>query len=185
MQRLFIGLELPVSIQKDLSNLCSGLKEVRWVEPHNMHVTLAFMGGVEDGDAEELHYALNTLSFDPFTLSLAEVDCFEHRGMPKIVWAGVRGELDPLTHLHQKILIAVEQVGLKPERRKYKPHVTIARLKYDSPKGRLIDYMESHNGLKTEAFGITHFTLFRSHLSRKGADYEVLERYGMTVKQVL
>ncbi len=177
MMRLFVGLELPSDIRDDLGAMCAGLKEVRWVEPHNMHITLAFIGEVEEGAAEELHHSLRHLSFEPFTLSLAEVDCFESRGKPKIVWAGVKGEIDALTHLHQKILGAVEMAGLEPERRKYKPHVTLARLRHDSPRERVFSYMESHNGLKTESFQVGSFCLYRSHLTRNGADYEVLERY--------
>lgn len=178
MMRLFIGLELPDFIQKDLSCLCSGLKEVRWVEEHNMHITLAFIGEVEEGAAEELHHALCDISFDPFDLHLGEVDCFDSRGKPKTIWAGVKGDVDPLVHLHQKVLTAIESAGLEPERRKYKPHVTIARARRDSPKEQLLSYMESHNGLKTDRFTISHFSLYRSHLTRHGADYEVLERYG-------
>ncbi|SCA56159.1 2'-5' RNA ligase [Candidatus Terasakiella magnetica] len=176
MMRLFMGVELPDGVKDRLVPLCSGLKEARWVPPHNMHITLAFVGEVDHGAAFDLHEALCNVQFDPFDLSLHEVDCFESRGKAKVIWAGVKGEIEALTHLHQKILTAVEQAGLVPERRKYKPHVTLARLK-NTPLEKAQDYMSANNGLKTHSFKVAHFSLFRSHLTRHGADYEVLESY--------
>jgi len=177
MIRAFVGLELPSIIREDLETLCSGLKDVRWVASYNMHITLAFIGDVDESQLIDLDTELAAIRFDPFDLSLAEVDCFETRGKPKVIWAGVKGAVEELTHLHHKVMNAVEHAGLEPERRKYKPHVTLARLR-SPPKERVLDYMEGHNGFKTDAFQLTQFTLFRSHLTRHGADYEVLKRYG-------
>jgi len=176
MLRLFVGLELPANITDELNKLCSGLRDVRWVEAHNMHITLSFIGEVDEGTAEELHEALCQIQFDPFTLSLEEMGCFETRGAPKVIWADVKGEVDTLTRLHHKVLNAVSNAGLKPERRKYKPHVTVARLRATTNE-RIFDYLESHNGLKTNPFTCRHFSLYQSHLTRHGPEYEVLERY--------
>ncbi len=177
MLRLFIGLELPVSIQNRLEPLCSGLKDVRWVAPENMHITLSFIGDIAEGAAEDLHEKLCGLSFEPFELSLAETGCFESRGRARAVWADVKGDVEALHRLHHKIQLAVETAGLTPERRKYKPHVTLGWLK-GTPLEKLQAFMSAHNTLKTSAFRVSHFSLFQSHLSRHGADYEVLERYG-------
>ncbi|MDV7340537.1 RNA 2',3'-cyclic phosphodiesterase [Terasakiella sp. A23] len=177
MLRLFIGLELPIAIQDRLEPLCSGLRDARWVTPHNMHITLGFVGDVDEGAARDLHETLGDIRFDPFELYLSEVDCFAHKKQPTIVWAGVKGDLDALHHLYSKTLKAIELAGLEPERRKYKPHVTLARMK-QMPKEKLLSYMEANNFFKTDSFEVSHFAQFRSHLTRHGADYEVLARYG-------
>lgn len=178
MLRLFIGLELPGGVQDRLERLCSGLKEARWVEAHNMHITLSFIGEIDEGRAEDLHNALDKIRFEAFDLYLAELDCFAHKHQPSSIWAGVKGDVDALHHLQKKVVAAVELAGIDAEKRKYKPHVTIARLK-KTPSEQALSYMEANNGLKTETFTISNFTLFRSHLTRHGAEYEVLERYGM------
>ncbi|WP_135081626.1 RNA 2',3'-cyclic phosphodiesterase [Terasakiella sp. SH-1] len=177
MLRLFVGVELPTSFHESLRSLCSGLKEVRWVAPRNMHITLAFLGEIDQGAAADFHEALCDIQFDSFELYLNEVDCFESRGRAHVVWTGVKGKVEALAHLHQKVLMAAEYAGLKPDRRKYKPHVTLAWLK-GTPLENVQTYMSSHNGFKTERFVVDHFSLYRSHLTRHGADYEVLERYG-------
>ncbi len=177
MLRLFIGLELPTPIQDRLEPLCSGLQGARWVAPHNMHITLAFVGDVDEGAAQDLHETLSDIRFDPFDLSLGEIDCFAHKHQPTSVWTGVKGNVEALQNLHHKTTKAIENAGLIPERRKYKPHVTLARMK-QMPKEKLLSYMEGNNSFKTDSFTISHFTQFRSHLTRHGADYEVLARYG-------
>jgi RNA 2',3'-cyclic 3'-phosphodiesterase len=176
MLRLFIGLELPTRIQDHLVPLCSGVKNARWVDAHNMHITLAFIGEVDEATLPDLHDSLSDIRFDPFDLSLAQVDCFESRGKATVLWAGVDGDVDALTRLHFKVQNAISAVGLCPERRKYKPHVTLAWLK-KTPKENVMSFIENHNSLCTEHFSISHFSLFRSHLSRHGADYQVLEKY--------
>ncbi|NVK18523.1 MAG: RNA 2',3'-cyclic phosphodiesterase [Methylocystaceae bacterium] len=178
MLRLFIGLELPGTVLDRLEQLCSGLKEARWVEPHNMHLTLFFIGEIDEGQAEDLHHGLDKIRFDPFDLYLAELNCFAHKHQPSSIWAGVKGDVVALHHLQNKVRGAVEIAGIEAEKRKYKPHVTIARLK-KTPSEQALSYMEAHNVLKTEAFTVSRFTLFRSHLTRHGAEYEVLERYGL------
>ena len=176
MLRLFVGLELPSKLQFGLEQICCGLKEARWVDPHNMHITLSFIGDINEREGEDLHKALSSVTFEAFELSLAGIDCFAHKHQPSSIWAGVAGDVAMLHNLQQKIVTALMRAGLEPEKRKYKPHVTLARLK-KAPSEAALSFMQAHNHLKTESFPVSHFTLFRSHLSQNGADYQVLERY--------
>jgi len=175
--RLFLAVELPVDIREQLAGLCYGLKNVRWVEPHNLHLTLAFLGDVEAHGAADMHAALSDIEFDPFDLSLAEVDCFDSKGKVYALWAGVQGDRVALCHLQHKIMNTLARAGLEPERRKYKPHVTLSRLR-NVPRTKVMDYMAAHNDFRSPSFRVGHVTLYQSHLTHNGAQYEVLERYG-------
>lgn len=175
--RLFVAVELPSDVCDAVVTLCTGLKDVRWVAPRNMHLTLAFLGELDSVQGADLHAALNTLRFDPFDLQLAGVDCFESRGKVRVLWTGVDGGRVALCHLQHKIMTALERAGLEPERRKFKPHVTLSYLNR-FPKEKLLDYISENNRFKTESFKVSHFSLFQSHLTQHGAEYEVLERYG-------
>jgi len=175
--RLFIALELPLQVCDTVATLCAGLKDVRWVAPRNMHLTLAFLGELDNMQADVMHMALSRLHFDPFEIHLAGVDCFESRGKVRVLWAGIGGDRVALCHLQHKIMCALEQAGLQPERRKFKPHVTLSYLNR-FPKEKLLDYMSQNNRFRTESFEVARFCLFQSHLTRHGAEYEILHRYG-------
>jgi len=179
MLRLFTAIELPAGHRELLASLCTGIKDARWVEAHNLHLTLSFIGEVDEGAAEDLHKSLQNVKFDSFTLSLAEIDCFESRGKVRIMWAGVQHDRVSLCHLQNKVASAIEMSGLDFERRKYKPHVTLARFRA-MRKEKILDYISANNSLKTDPFEVMHFSLFRSHLTHHGPEYEVLERYPFT-----
>lgn len=176
--RLFIGLDLPLVTQQQLAPLCVGLRDGRWIEPDNLHITLAFIGEMDEAQAEDLHEVLQGVRVDPFELYLSAMGLFDYRGQPKQLWAGVRGDLDALHGLHRRLLTQIESVGLKPERRKYLPHVTLCRFRKETPATHVQSFIEGNNRFESDPFVVTRFCLFQSHLTRHGADYELLSDYG-------
>jgi 2'-5' RNA ligase len=178
MIRLFIGLELPGEVSARLALMAGGIPGARWVEARNLHVTLRFLGEVEEGLAAELDEALAALSEPAFTLALDGFGTFGGRRRAHALWAGVE-RTPALVHLRDKVDSTAVRLGLPPEARKFMPHVTLAWVKA-SPIGRLQDHIAGNSPFHAGPWPVEHFTLFQSHLSRNGAEYEVLERYTLS-----
>lgn len=174
MIRLFVGLPLPAEVADELGAKASGVPGARWVAPRNMHVTLRFIGEVEEGLAQEIHDGLSELDCPGFDLILSGFGFFGSR-QPHALWAGVE-KTPGLVHLRDKVESCVVRLGLDPEPRKFTPHVTLARLK-DTPPSRVQDFLSAHSPYQAGPFPVEAFTLFRSHLGRGGAEYEALESY--------
>ena len=175
MIRLFIALGLPDDIRDRLTGLAGGLPGARWVEPHNLHLTLRFIGETEEGRLADLDQQLAGLEAPPFELTL---DGMGHFGAGKrlhALWAGVERS-EALGHLQAKIESAVVRAGFPPETRKFTPHVTLARLKDASPE-RLMRYLSSNGLFRSRGFPVTGFALYESHLGRHGPDYAVIADY--------
>ncbi len=173
--RLFVAVPLPEAVRERLAGLRTGLPGARWVSADNMHVSLRFVGEVDEGVAEDLDAALSAVHGPAFDLSLAGVGCFQSGRRVRVVWASVDGSA-ALTHLHGKVESAVVRSGFGPEGRKFKPHVTLARLK-NTPVGKVSGFLEAGHGFSAGPVPVTRFTLYRSHLNRDGAQYEALADY--------
>ncbi len=173
--RIFVGLSLPDKIRKSLAELSLGLPGARWVDDKNMHITLCFIGKVDSLLLQDIDNALADVRFSQFELELTNLGCFESRHMARTLWAGIAVS-EPLGRLKSKVDRALALAGVELERSKFKPHVTIARLK-KTPARTIIPYMETHSGFAKGPFTVDHFTLFRSHLGQTGANYEALAKY--------
>jgi 2'-5' RNA ligase len=173
MLRLFVGIELPPEIKLRLSPLCAGVPGVRWVDPENHHVTLRFIGEVDEGTAGDIDAALAQIKARRFEMALAGVGQFGERSL----WVGV--EKNPaLVHLRDKIERAMVREGLPPEGRRYAPHVTLARLKGTSDE-RLHAYLRQHALFRAQPFTVGHFSLVASYLTKSGAIYEDQADYAL------
>ncbi len=122
MLRLFVGLALPDGVIARLAIMCSGLPGAQWIEPRNMHITLRFIGEVEESVAEELDLRLAGIEAEAFSLELAGLGMFGAGPKARALWVGV-GASQALSHLHAKIESAAVRTGCAPEGRKFTPHV--------------------------------------------------------------
>ena len=175
MLRLFTGFTLPEDLCASLCRLQTGIRGARWIEPEDMHVTLVFIGDVDEGTAEDIHDGLCDIRAPGFQLNVSEIGHFARRDKVHALWAGV--ERHPaLVHLHGKVETALRFAGLEPERRKYTPHITLARLK-DVPLDRVGAFIQKRNVFSACAFEVDRFALFRSYLTKGGAHYDVIAEY--------
>lgn len=167
--RLFVALDLPAALRQRLALLAGGLPGARWIRPENYHLTLRFIGETPGYRAEEADLALAALRVPGFSLSFAGVGTFEKAGKPVSLWVGV--ERNPaLEHLQGKIETALQRAGFVPERRRFIPHVSLARL--DNPPGeKLAAFVQAHNLFRAAPVPIGHFTLFSSRLGKEQAVY--------------
>lgn len=173
MIRLFVGLGLPGEVAGRLAALAAGIPGARWVEQRNLHVTLRFIGEVEEGVAQEIHECLGEIRAAAFDLAITGFGTFG-RSSPNALWAAV-DKGPEIQHLQAKVDSALARAGIAPEGRKFVPHVTLARLK-DAPVARVQHFIAGHSPLRAE-FAVDQFILFRSHLGRGGAEYEALAEY--------
>ncbi len=167
--RLFVGLDLPWSLRQRLVVLGGGIPGARWVPAENYHLTLRFIGEVPPHRAEEIDLAMATLRGRAFTLVLAGVGTFAKAGRDTTLWIGV--ERNPqLDHLQTKIETALQRAGLEPERRRFTPHVTLARLDNAAP-AKLAGFVQAHNLFRAEPVTVDRFTLFSSQLGKEASVY--------------
>jgi len=119
--------------------------------------------------------ALGSIRVPPFEISFSEVGFFERGRKIHTIWAGIQAG-DAIGQLRNKVENAVVRVGFEPEKRKFKAHVTLARLR-GVPARRLSEYLHVRDGFFAGPFLAERFTLFRSHLGHGRAHYEVLADY--------
>src|SRR5215469_9521767 len=117
MIRLFVALEIPDAVRTRLMLLQGGVPGARWASDEQMHLTLRFVGEVDENVAHDIDDALAGIRAPAFALELAGVGEFGGKN-PRALWAGVRGG-DALLHLQKKVETALQRIGLTPEERKF------------------------------------------------------------------
>src|SRR4051812_13408366 len=127
MIRLFVALPLPEDVTDSLLALEQGVPGARWSTREQLHLTLRFIGEVDGRDASAIDETLAAISAPPFTLQLKGVGAFGGKN-PRALWAGVAAN-EALIHLQRKIESTIQRLGFHAEKRKYTPHVTLARLR--------------------------------------------------------
>lgn len=175
MLRLFVALDLPGEIRDRLVMLQAGVPGARWVKPENLHVTLRFIGEVEDPVAQDLDAALVRVAAPEFALQLDGVGHFGSERKPQVLWAGV-ARSEPLQFLRDKVDRAVVAAGLSPDERKFRPHVTLGKLK-EAPAERVARWLSGNALFLAGPIAMHGFGLYRSHLYSEGAIYEELVHY--------
>jgi len=173
MLRLFVGIALPPEIKLRLSLLCAGVPGARWVDPGNYHLTLRFIGEVDEGLASDIDEALARIHAPRFDVALAGVGHFGDR----MLWVGV-DKSPPLVHLRDKVESALVRLGLEPETRRYAPHVTLARLR-NVGEAKLRAFITEHALFRAEPFRVEHFSLVASYLTKSGSIYEDQADYAL------
>lgn len=175
--RLFVALDLPHPIRERLRWLAGGLPGARWLPPENLHCTLRFIGEVPAWRAEEIDLALGALRAPGFPLSLSGVGVFNRGAKPATLYAGIERNA-ALDHLQAKVETALQRAGLDPERRRFTPHVTLARVE-TVPDARLAAWVQANNLFRAEPVPVHHFTLFSSRLGKEASAYTAEVEYDL------
>ena len=180
MIRLFVGIELPNELRQRMALIQTGVERAQWVPTENIHLTLRFIGNIlGDGEDDALD-ALETIHAPPFSLTLNGAGHFESRKRLRALWLSVERS-DALIDLRNRIESALVRAGLEPERRKYKPHITIARINNGSP-GIARSWLSANTMFRSVPFTVESFVLFSSHLSRDKAIYTPEMEFPLTNK---
>lgn len=175
MLRLFVALTLPADMRERLCGLMGGLPGARWVPSENLHITLRFIGEVDEGAAADLDAELARAPFAPFTLTLEGVGVFGASRRPRALWAGVAPSAE-LDILQGRVEAAALRAGQPAETRKFTPHVTLARL--TGGGDRLGRFLASNGLFRAPPFEVAGFSLMRSRLGGGDPVYDEVCRYG-------
>lgn len=179
--RTFIAVPVPVFVQENIGILESDLKQyradVKWVPKENIHITLKFLGDVDETRVEELvETTQRTVSgLKPFTLSVKGTGLFPDRRRPRILWVGVDMEVDRLADLAARIDEAAIGLGFEKERRKFSAHITIGRVRSGNRIQDCVDGMEKRQ-FNGGSFEVREVAVMKSDLLKSGAVYTTLYR---------
>jgi 2'-5' RNA ligase len=168
--RLFVALDLPWELRERLGLLAGGLPGARWVVPENLHLTLRFIGEVNGPQAEDVDLALANLRARAFPLRLTGLGIYSKNGRPATLWIGAERS-EALDRLQTKIETALQRAGLEAERRRFTPHVTLARLDATVAEPKLGAYIQAHNLFAAASVQIGHFALFSSRRGKEQSVY--------------
>ena len=174
MPRLFTGLEIPARIVNRLSMMRGKLAGARWIDPENFHITLRFVGDIDDLQARAFATELEEIEFESFEVTIEGLGSFGGN-KPRALFAGVR-LTEPMARLQKAHERAARRAGLPPEPRNFTPHITLARLK-DTKPAAVAEYLSYYGGLFAEPFRISEFVLFSSRANQGGGPYLIEECY--------
>lgn len=170
MPRLFTGLEVPESLGLSLSFLRGGLHGAKWIDVENYHVTLRFIGDVDERLADEIAEEMSRIRRSRFEVRIEGVMAFGGR-QPHSLVAKVAPSA-PLIELQGEHERICQRLGLPPEPRRFTPHVTIARCKGVSHEG-VAEWLALRGGFAGSAWTPERFVLYSSKASRGGGPYVV------------
>src|SRR5262245_1652289 len=170
MPRIFTALEIPPAVGQSLAMLRGGLPGARWIDPENYHLTLRFIGDIDDSLANEIADMLANVRRTVFELRIDGLASFGGR-RPRAVVA-TAAPTPALLEVQAKQERMMQRVGLEPEGRKYTPHVTLARLR-DTSSREVADYLSTRQPFYAPAFPIGRFVLYSSRASVGGGPYVV------------
>jgi 2'-5' RNA ligase len=181
--RTFIAVELPDDVRGRLLSLQQTLArsggDVKWVEEENLHVTLLFLGEVDERDLPAVCSAVSEAcsAIEPFTLSIDGVGCFGNPRRPRTLWAGVGAGREQLIALHDAIEGPLLDLGCyRREERKFEPHLTLGRVRGDSGAGRLAEALQRQEKFVAGEFEVDEAAVMSSDLRPEGPVYAVMSR---------
>jgi 2'-5' RNA ligase len=176
---LFTALEIPANLAAELSMLRGGLAGARWIDAENYHLTLRFIGDIDDATAQDVYSTLALIHRAPFKVTLEGLASFGG-DKPRAIVARAK-PTGPLLELQAEQERLIRRLGIAPEPRKFIPHVTLARLRNSSPLA-VADYLQSRALPFGREFEATRFALFSSRASVGGGPYIVEAAYPLDLR---
>jgi len=177
--RLFFGISLPDEYQQLLEQTRMEWKgrfssRLTWTKPGNWHITLRFLGEVQDALLPQLKSCLNRVECDDFTLQGGKSGYFGDRGRYRVAWLGVAGEVQKLIHLARNLETELEGFGFEPDKRAFNAHLTLARIKNfvaSDPWKEFANYVET---IDWPVFKAERVSLWQSRLTPRGPEYSLM-----------
>ena len=173
--RLFIAFEVPEDITKSLLDVQKNIKfDGKATKPKSFHLTLKFLGEVEESKVSNIIEELSKIKFNPFDASLSEIGAFPDKHRPRVVWVGLEPQ-DKIIEIQKQVESATEKLGFGQDK-KFHPHLTLARIKFVKNKKELQDCIDNIK-VPEASFKADSFKLIKSTLMPEGPVYEVLSGF--------
>jgi len=184
--RSFLAFELPADIRQTLSAVSGAGRSlplnVRWVRVENIHLTIVFMGNIQEARIKPVGEAASTIcdQYAPFCVQVGEIGMFGNRRHPRVVWVGLRGDLDRMSSFRDDLQRCLAPFGVKEERRPFKPHLTLGRFRKGAKADSGLDaFLSKYQDLNGPECLLRELVLFRSDLKPGGAVYTRLGAWAL------
>ena len=179
MIRLFIALPLQKQVEDGLGRIIATLQDkggkVKWVAPKNIHLTIKFLGNTEESLVKSLKEHIDEVAagFQPLTSRIDRIGAFPNLNRPRVIWASFSECVEILAKMAGMIDERVHALGWEREERKFKPHLTLGRVKDSSGMEELAAFVKSYE-LPDIPLNLDRLVLFKSTLTQRGPIYERL-----------
>jgi 2'-5' RNA ligase len=178
--RSFLAVEIPPIVKEALGSARNQLRDsgadVKWVNPHAIHLTLKFLGEIEPAMADEIRRCMEPAlrNHDPFVLEVRGMGCFPGLRQPRVVWVGLSGDLERLGDLQREVEEGTTRLGFPPQDRPFWPHLTLGRVRSARGRDRLVDRIQDLLEVRLGTFTVESLLQFQSELHPSGARYTPL-----------
>jgi 2'-5' RNA ligase len=182
--RSFLAFSLPDAfrsvIEDVLPDLRDASRDVKWVQPGSVHLTVVFLGSLPEVSLAGVKQAAAGACTGeaPFRLAVKGTGFFPNPRRPRVVWLGLEGEIERMGSLRDALQDALEPFGIQRETRPFRPHLTLGRFRKQGRMNRsLEEAMALHQDVSSPECTLSELVLFRSDLRPTGAVYTALERF--------
>jgi RNA 2',3'-cyclic 3'-phosphodiesterase len=186
--RAFIAIELPKDVKVELAKLQDELKksgaDVKWVEPDNIHLTLKFLGEIDDKKLDGTYKAMEDAAKEKklFRMRISSLGAFPKINFPRVIWVGVDKGDAQAKEIAKQLEEKIQKIGIPKEDRPFSSHITIGRLRSGQNKDKLVEELNKLAGTygkEALEFDVQKITLFKSTLTPKGPIYEAIKEVAL------
>ena len=179
--RTFLAVEITAPIRARAGELIAALggtaADVKWVEPHNLHLTLKFLGDVAQTEIAQVCQAVaqGAAEVEPFDLEVRTAGAFPNAARPRTIWLGASAGTEEMVVLHDRVEAALAKLGFREEHRRFQTHLTIGRVRGGGPAiAELGKRLQQHADFLAGRMNVAEVTVFASTLTASGPIYDVL-----------
>jgi 2'-5' RNA ligase len=184
VRRIFVAIDINAAARANVEQFTTAIKRdflplrIGWEKPEKLHLTLKFLGDINEAQLNKLQNAAaeTAANFSSFKLSLDSTGCFPSAKKAKILWIGLNGELEKLRGLYDKLEEKAEAYGFEREGRRFKPHLTVARLREPEKSQELADAFLQKQ-FEPTGFEVSEIAIYESKLQPTGSIYSVVSRH--------
>jgi 2'-5' RNA ligase len=181
--RVFVAIPISNNFKKQVENirprLLKAQADVKWVETENYHLTVKFLGNVEESQLDGVIQALRRAGDEspPFTLVPRGTGFFPNHRRPRVFWIGINGELDKAFWLGERVDAYLAELGFEVEKKR-RYHLTLGRLRSEKNAAALVQAaQEVDQAANFQSFTVNEMRLMQSQLNREGPTYSVIKTF--------
>ena len=169
-------LQAYTKLQNELKN-----EKIKWVDRDNFHVTLFFLGDTDEEKISQVRLSLAGLApaFEAFDINLYGMGVFKNMQKPRVLWAGIQ-DFEPLQRIKQSVDQKMSQLGYTPDKREFRPHLTLARIKWIEDKNKLEHLLLEYEQQQWQKTRISELIYYESTLKQSGPVYTPIEKFSLT-----
>ncbi len=179
--RLFIALPLGKEAEQRLGRIIEDFRPrsraVKWVPSQNIHLTLKFLGDTDEHLVDKISQAVDRVvsNYPAFDILIDRLGAFPNLHRPRVIWMGGAKAPEPAAAMAREIDTAMHRLDFEKEKRAFKAHLTLGRVRQGQTIGDLAEYIDQYS-FEPIPLHLDRLILFKSTLTPKGAIYEPLHK---------